>query len=497
MARVHRAAELVVAAILTASAPPAMADCPLSSWSTPIPVRISPEDHPRNVVNAARYQNNTHHVWYLHAARNLTKLRASVTTWDTEAYYDYLRADGGGFSHTFWGPLPAGYNSPDWLPFSAADGLDGKFFRLTWHTDATIDRENIPLLGEVQVKCTNLPVANTAQGPLLPGRKYDGLLYQSTNKVYFWYSQPPGQRLYVFVRGLAGSAGADFDLFADTSNAQPGPGSPWSSTSTAMDEAVYIPDTSVTRNVYVGVHSYSGVGHFQLQVHARPVLAPGSGLRICSQDPIPTGANWNTFVDSLKSTSLRLSSATQGSRLVSTWSVVKIPPCGGSISNREFSLCEPTCDVSVTPADLADACGPLALGYAANYGRYRIPRIDCYTYADPWAPMVHVHEMAHARWGLPDEYAWADPPQANLPFCGHSLMNGPGTHVFCNGFDHCRDGYNVIPPGFDCTASASMWSRLLATGGGWPGGPGADSANPSHVYLINAGKAFANVNRTD
>lgn len=91
---------------------------------------------------------------------------------------------------------------------------------------------------------------------------------------------------------------------------------------------------------------------------------------------------------------------------------------------------------------------------------------------------MNVHEQGHSKLALDDEYNWCGPEGINTfcpscgcgAFCGHSLMNGPLTHVFCTGNSpstnrHCLDGLPGVVKNPDiaqpCGHLGAAW-RLLS-----------------------------------
>jgi hypothetical protein len=88
-----------------------------------------------------------------------------------------------------------------------------------------------------------------------------------------------------------------------------------------------------------------------------------------------------------------------------------------------------------------------------------------------------VLRLPGAAWGLPDEYQ-----EGAGPFCGHSLMNGPGnSRIFCSPSNHCYDpAGGSPPPGFNCSSSGAMWN-LVQQSGKVPAGVGPSDQQVADV----------------
>ncbi|MEB2310282.1 MAG: hypothetical protein OZ921_04755 [Sorangiineae bacterium] len=452
-----------------ASAPAAAQSCPNGAWGTDIPVRITTERFPVDTNQTTDYGNNTNYGWGLYMQPSVAKLRARVAQpyfW-TEPNYDYMFALGDNLEYNqLTGFINAGYlPGSGWTPAPTAN-YGAKMFYLGWFADGNVGRyARRQTLDSVQLQCSSGFFITSSQ-PISTSRRYDGILTGTSNVLYFNVTQPANTKLIITVDHLATTPGGDFDLYTSTSNSFPhstGTASDWS-ISGAADESITVYPTGAARTIYIGVVSHSGAGHFSL--HAYQVKQTRS-INVCTQVSWVGQPSWNDFIARMKATSVAVLNATNGNQFINQYNVYLIPQLydeHGTMTDNCYNYYSTGCKICIRNPDGLNPCGTQTSSLG---GASMLPAFECASYwKDLWAPVVNAHELGHALFSLfgsatSDEYSWngtTDPT-----FCGHSIMNGPRTHILCTPYDHCKD-YNMTPPSGSCGTNTSSWSKLISRG---------------------------------
>lgn len=217
---------------------------------------------------------------------------------------------------------------------------------LLWHTDGSVSAPNgHPYIDKVQVRCSTMAFAQPYA--MSPQQEMQGVLFAPGQSTYFYVDVPANRPLFLTLDGHPSTA--DFDLYADTSNQLPGPGSQWWSASSSANESILTSTFPNTTRVYVGVRSYAGEGSFVLHPYAPKQTV---SRKVCAQQQVGPilGSAWTDFVADLRRTSMRMLQATNGNLHIQTWNVHQIPlPYGGPKEwcNEIDSSCEICVNVTV------------------------------------------------------------------------------------------------------------------------------------------------------
>lgn len=450
--------------------------CPTDgvAWSADIPVKITVKDHP-NFPGTNAYIHNQDYLWYLSVPAVVNNVKVHWSSFSIEdspqqpPAWDYFAVIGGANYGTvlyYDGNRSGLWEAPWGLPAPA------QRYWLIWHTDPSVSvAGGHPFIDKVQVRCNSMAVAQ----PYAMGlqQEMQGVLFGTGQTTHFFVDVPANRPLFLTLDGHP--ANADFDLYADTTNQLPGPGAQWSSTSAAASESILTWSFASTTRVYVTVKSYAGEGSFVLHPYAPKY--PGVARKVCAQQQVgpALGSAWTKFVNDLKRTSMRMLQATNGSLLVSTWNVHQIPLVYGP-DGKPKDWCDEidsSCEICVNHPLSDSPCAD-----QSNGGVSRMPGFNCASQHDSdWQSVVNVHEQGHSKLGLDDEYNWCGANGINWicptcgcgAFCGHGLMNGPATHVFCTGSSpssnrHCVDGLPGVTKNPDistpCVYYGSSWYQL-------------------------------------
>ncbi|MBE7481897.1 MAG: hypothetical protein HS104_18200 [Polyangiaceae bacterium] len=481
--------------------------CSSGWYDTPVSVDIGSRQFPTNTNDSSSYHLNTDYSWRLYANSNVKYLMRWVGEphWDSETWYDRFYVTGKyGEQWQYHGYLPAGLGPLGTPAWQLAGDATKRYLDLRWYSDSSVTRQNFPWFSQVLPMCepSANPTVNQAEIPA--NRRIDGVLLGAGDVIYLRVVQPAYRKMVITLDVLAASvASADFDLYVSYATSTPD-NSSWdlrgynsnpTGTLSGAGESLTVPgDQPLARMLYIGVRAYNAAGHFTLHAHAenpktRKVCTPadnfGPGF----------GHFWTDYQTMLKRTSLAYAQATQGGQFIESWNFYTTPAC----EDKEWcQTCDPSCEVCMTQLSDPDAC---TIGQSSGEfvgATVRLPHWVCSgVVQNTFEPFVLAHEFGHALLGLPNEYSG---PWLNTgPFCGHSLMNGPGnSHILCTGHNHCRDPRpGFYPPlGFNCSSSGAMWelADMLVPAGvpPWSG----ETADPSKVLPDNYwAQAQINVNK--
>lgn len=200
--------------------------------------------------------------------------------------------------------------------------------------------------------------------------------------------------------------------------------------------------------IFIGVHSTSGVGGFNL-LASRANTSANKTLRIASEGATPT--ELNTIRSTLREAARRLYGASDGQVMISHIDLVNV--LNGSIAATHAS-CKAACQAQFGVN--CDAC----FAREAGSSFAEVPG-NTVLLAPAWAdPPITTHEWGHSILGVLDEYVSG----SNDPKCGHSTMATPwGCLSFCMDVqysNHNLDPFNGAPP----VAFDSVWTEALLIG---------------------------------
>lgn len=466
--------------------------CSSGWYDTAVPVDIGARQFPTNTNDPSAYQLNTDYTWRLYTNSNVKYLMRWVGEpyWETETWYDRFYVTGKyGAQWQYHGYFPAGLGPLGTPAWELAGDANKRYVDLRWYSDSSVTRQNFPWFSQVLPQCEPSANPTVNQEQVQPNRRIDGVLLGAGDVIYLRVAQPAYKKMVISLDVLsAAAAAADFDLYVSYSTSTPddtswdlrGYNSNPTGTLSGAGEMVIVPgDQPLARMLYIGVRAFNAAGHFTLHAavenpKTRKVCTPGDNF-----GP-GFGHFWTDYQLMLKRASLAHAQAVQGGQLVESWNFYQTPAC----EDKEWcQTCDASCEVCMTQISDPDAC---TIGQSDG-GVVRLPHWVCSSVVtNAFEPFVVAHELGHGLLGLPDEYS--GPWKHEGPFCGHSLMNGPGnSHILCTGLNHCRDprpGY-YPPPGFNCSSSGAMWavvSALVPAGTApWPG----QTADPSKVLPDN------------
>lgn len=424
---------------------------------------------------------------------NVRWLKQSYVDFRTETNWDFLKLAYSGGDLTLTGNLGTGWV----LTAPILTGPQAPRYRVTWHSDGSINYLGIPRISKINATCLveRQPTFNRGYVPI--NERIDGILIDSGDVIYVNTLQLPNTRLMVSVTvPAANTSSADFDLYASTSTALPDNSSyTWRDTaanlSGTLDGAgasVVIPSSPVARAIYLGIRSYSGAGHFVLRADNAKVGVMTPSLTVCTPGVnMAISLNQNKVIDTLKKSLLRLEHMSHGNYQPTKITFKNIPDyCS------QFCTSDSSCDICMTTPCAGDYC---TVGQTSGTV-VRVAYHSCANYNSPdSASLVIAHELGHSRFGLANEY---NPDGPGSWFCGHSVMNGPNSNSdkWCVGLNHCQEwgaSTNGPLPGYDCSASGTNWARAPAHYPGQfvatPPNQDTQSSQPGRVFYRNTRNA--------
>lgn len=433
------------------------ANCSSSTW-TEVPVRLGPEDLDREWGdgNGLKYTNGKDFSWRVWSNPNVNLVGMGVSSWDIESGFDSMIVTDRLGPTVLTGLIANGWYSSHFTLPAISSQRSGSYLNFQWYTDSSVTK-NSPLIDKVRVKCSGDWPTTNSKGLVMPNRRQEGILIDTGDVMYFTSNQPAFHRMIITLDHLSTQVAADFDLYAspiqsmpEFSNAQ------WSSRTTSGSESIVIEPTLFARNIYWGVHSYSGKGHFAYHVNLQPTGTP-SDMTVCT----PAGFNISNadkpfFTDFLKESSLRFHSATQGNIWLRSWNVVQSLSC--------TSNCNLCIELTDNPPDekgkvICDMYGP-GQGCTRVIGVRPCVWRNSQGYGLGTIGRAVAHEYGHTCFQLGDEYNYTSPPSKS--WCGHSLMSLEVNvkNQFCTARDHCLN-----PVRFDaaCAIQNSAWDSLLSS----------------------------------
>ncbi len=433
------------------------------AYDAPIPVSIGakefdpkPENPPGGSTDGQRYNLNTTSSWHVYMNPNVVRIQPYYGFFMTESGYDILKVTDSTGTLSYSGSINATTSpvaaSGIWQPqmgLGVINALD-----VSWTSDYSVANYLPPSFSQVAVQCSNNVTNPIIPYPINFFDRTEGLLIKTGDVLYFRLTQPANAQMLLSLDAKATTTGADFDLYASTSNQFPDDSSfTWRSYTTNASEAIDIPASSSARDIYVGVHSYNGAGHFAL--HA---LLQASNeryaLTVCPIGFTPDATQQSTLTSFFKGGSLRFLAATNGNVWLKTFNVT-----------ASHSSCDSSCSVCLNqtgsvsygnPSISPQGCGQVQLG-GGNWGGGA---------AYSW---LYAHESGHSCLSLPDEYE--PPPAGNATpmLCGHTIMSNHGFARFYCSRSHCKDGHTTDTARCD-PASQNNWD-IFTNGSHYHWGP--------------------------
>ncbi len=481
-----------------------------------IPVDIGSHEFDRDLwtysqTGQINYGLNEWFSYPLAVNSNVAWLNPHLLNWNTEAGYDILTLNGGGSDYQFsgnlgtqWWGIKYGYNS-------------GALYQIEWRSDYSNTEPGGAQWDYVRVQCTGATQTTTPPiRPLTANTRQDGIFIVDSNDVYYFSVTQPANRMMVLTLDVnAASDGPDgdppdFDLYASTTTSMPDDsnyqwraydGNP-TGTIEGAGEAIVLHSSTSAHTVYIGVHNFSGAGHFSLRAN---VVDNNRTLTICTQDQTPAQVmadpDWPNAKETIERILVRDFQATNGNmwmsdvrlKLQSSGLQTGSLPGTGYIDSNNYCYADPACDWCMTGYGRADQ-GMDGCGEQTDYGtgRVRIPNVHCQGatgdsyhlagYDNPELLSKRVeHEnghglgrmLTHSDVGLMlvDQYSvW--PTEDS-----HTVMNGPFPNSataprlmldtslrYSTDFNHCLplDPQQTMTP--TCSQSTSDWTRIQTSG---------------------------------
>jgi hypothetical protein len=432
--------------------------CPTApNYDLPIPTNIGatefdpkPENPAGGASDGTKYHLNTDFSWSLYVNPNVIKIQPYYGFFQTEANYDYLQVDQQGGILKYSGnlnatttPVAAGST---WVPYQGLGIINA--VDLSWHSDYSVANALPPSFSQVAVQCRTSPLTE----PVAPysiniQRRVDGLLIKTGDVLYFEVFQLAGQPLVVSLDTKAATSGADFDLFASTTNQFPdNVDYMWRSYSSNPDEAMDIPAPASNRKVYISVHSFKGAGHFTL--HALAMKSTERyALTVCPINFTPDATQQGQLRDFLTQGALRLLAATNGNLWIKTFNFTSSK---SSCDPNTCSICLQTSgNTSYGNSNInPEGCGQISFGGGNWSGGAGVA----------W---LFAHEAGHSCLGLPDEYLPPPAGSSTPMLCGHTIMSNHGYARFFCSKAHCKDGHSTDTTKCDPN-SDNNWDKFTA-----------------------------------
>jgi hypothetical protein len=461
-------------------------------FDAPIPVNIGareydpkPENPPGGATDGTKYSLNTTSSWSLYTNPNVVKVQPYYGLFQTESGFDILRVTDNTGTLSYSGNLnasnaPVAASSP-WQMQLGLGIING--VQMSWTSDFSVSDNLPPSFSQVAVQCNN--AVTTPIAPFFIGfsERTEGLLIKTGDVIYFRMVQPANAAMVISLDAKAASAGADFDIFASTTNQLPDSGNfTWKSNTTATSEAIDIPVSSVARDIYVSVYAFQGAGHFALhQLLQKP--SERFALNVCPVGFTPTATQQSQITGFLKQGALRFLAVTNGNMWLKTFNVT-----------AQTSSCDSSCSVCLlgpgtgsvshgATSPSPNGCGQVKIG-GGNWP------------GGAGASWLYAHEAGHSCLGEPDEY---EPPPAGAAtpmVCGHTIMSNHSFARFYCSKAHCLDGHtsdsNV------CTAAGKNDWDIFAATSHYNWGPNFSakgvSADPTDYFANPVLQALTTVN---
>lgn len=458
--------------LLAASASGAFTQAQCPSPSQAVPSDIGARDFGQDVNNSANYANSEHYSWNVMVNSNVSQSVFWYNNFITQSGVDYLELQGHGQSTQISGDLSAG-GFRILSPLQSGEGSPK--YRATWYSNLNTNFSSIPVLSAVSPLCYAEQQPTVNRGFLAINERHDGVLIATGDVVYVAFQQPANTRLLLTLDAVAASSNsADFDLYASTSTATPDDNNyTWRDNALNFTGSLRGAGAAISTNwfppfwapyartVYVGVRSKYGAGHFSLR--ANVAKAGGEGKMTPTYTVCTPGVNMQTspyrtaVTETLRRGVLRMTQVTHGNYQPTDFVYKQTTD-----NCTQFCSNDSSCDICMTTPCAGDSC---TVGQSSG-SKIRIAYHNCGNYNNPErASQIIAHELSHAIFSLPDEYApWG---VGQSWFCGHSLLNGPTaqSNYWCTSLNHCRDqGAGTTGPQHGtgaCASGTSAWSRAL------------------------------------
>ncbi len=429
-----------------------------------IAVDLGATDYNYDVNNTANYALNEFYTWKVLVNFNINNVQFFADAFNTESGYDYIALISAYGSMKFTGNLGGfAYTAPPLLQVAR--------YWITWRSDYTINRPGLPKINRIRPYCTTSPQPTIANTAFSTNERYDGILIATGDIIYTTMVQDPNTELRITATVVAATpVNSDFDLYVSTTALPNDSNYQWrdySGNSTGdisgAGGALRIPATTSARTLYIGVHSYSGAGHFVLRADEAKQGALTNSLIVCTPGQnLAASPNLSKVLETIQKTLLRMQGITHGN----------YQPNGiifKQIEDNHDKYCSNDTSCQVCMSSLLVSSGdPCNIGQSQTGGVSRVPNDTCSNYNNPdWQSQITAHELGHGRFYLPDEYNWKPNGQQSDWFCGHSIENMPTAQSdkWCVTFNHCKDQGATSggpPSGFDCSATGTNWAIAQA-----------------------------------
>jgi hypothetical protein len=429
------------------------------AFEAPFPVAIGAiefdpkaENPPGGATDGIDYALNTQSSWRLLVNPNVQVIQPYYGAFQTESGYDYLQIDHAGTTLKYTGNLNAGpapvQAGSTWTTHYAF-GLN-RDVEVTWHSDYSVANFVGPQLSQVAVQCKSgqatAPLGTTT---LVVNTRNDGLLIKSGDVIFLAAYQPANKPMLVLLNGKAGTAGADFDVYASTTVPFPdGTNYQWRGFGFTSNESLDIPTSASGRWVYLAVHAFHGAGHFSIHALVQDPAERFSNLTVCPVNVTLTDAQKTSLASFLKSGATRLLAMTNGNVWADGFDVTAMK-----------TTCEASCSICLLDS------GSTSWGGGGTspqgFGQIKMGLNNWSKGAS--GGWLFAHEAGHSHLGLPDEYS--GPPAGNsTPMaCGHTIMANHAYARFLCSMAHCKDGH-VTDSTVCLTSDPSGFEKFDANG---------------------------------
>ncbi|HKU38588.1 MAG TPA: hypothetical protein VJR89_10590, partial [Polyangiales bacterium] len=458
--------------------------CSATGWDTAVPMDLGARQFIRQSIYPAAgsapdmtlYNHNVDNEWPLVTNANVSLLRPYFGFFVTELNYDKLTVFDGSATYTYTGSL-----NTSTTPLAAAQNwsLANRAISTRWVADFSVANQLPPSFSQVTPRCKSTQTASVPPSLAIgSNRRIDGLLIKTGDTIYFNVVQD-SRPFVITLDGLSTTSGADFDLYVSATNTAPDDSSyDFRGFTTGSNEALLIPASGVNRTLYIGVHSYSGAGHFAL--NAASTYSTLSS--VCATDPTLssrvtlTAAERATLQANLRAASSYLFASTNGMwfrsvyQLNTTWT--------GACTSANG------CDICVVNDSVGGTTARSIPGTPCGFTEY---------HGGDWRAgaaggWVLAHESGHSCLGLGDRYQ-NNPTLANygMRYDGHTLMANNALAPGYAALGSCLDGQGF---GSDCTTlTTKEWTHLKSWMGTLYRGPdlsAGDKTQAAATSMYNA-----------